>query len=172
MEGIISTFHLDWKLIIAQLVNFAIVVGVLWYFAFKPLAKTMSQRTDKIEKSLKDAAEIETRLKAIQKEREDQIITAKKEAEKILNQIRDLAEKQRQETVQRTKEEVAKTVELAKTQIASEKEKMIGEVKTEVVELISQAAGKILEKVTDKKIDKAIIENTLKEIGQKPTKQL
>jgi len=142
MGEIISTFHLDWKIIIAQLVNFSIVVFVLWFFALKPLAKMMSQRTETIEKSLKDAEKIEERLKAIQKEREEQILTARKEAEVLISQAKDLAEKQKQDTVQKTGDEVAKTVALAKTQIASEKEKMLDEIKTEVVELITQTSGK------------------------------
>lgn len=170
MGEIITTFHLDWKIIIAQLVNFSIVVGVLWYFALKPLAKTMSQRTEKIEKSLEDAKKIEERLKAIQEEHEAQILTAKKEAAVLISQAKDLAEKQKQDTVQKTKDEVAKTVALAKTQIASEKEKMLDEVKSEVVELVALASGKILEQITDKKVDKAIIQSTLKDINKKSNK--
>jgi len=117
-----------------------------------------------------DAEKIEERLKAIQKEREEQILTARKEAEVLISQAKDLAEKQKQDTVQKTGDEVAKTVALAKTQIAGEKEKMLVEIKTEVVELIVQASGKILEQVTDKKIDKAIIQNTLKNIDKKSSK--
>jgi len=167
MEGIISTFHLDWKLIIAQLVNFAIVVGVLWYFAFKPLAEMMTSRTEKIEKGLADAQKIEERLKQIEQEKKDGITKAKKEAEQIINQALVIVEKQKQETIEKTKAEVAKTVALAKTQINSEKEKMLSEVKIEVVELITQATTKILGKVIDKKIDKTVIENTLNDLTKK-----
>ena len=55
MEEIIKTFHIDWKLLIAQAVNFAIVVFALYKFAYKPLLKTMNERTAKIEQGLKDA---------------------------------------------------------------------------------------------------------------------
>ena len=41
MDELVKTFHIDWKLIIAQTVNFTIVLGVLWYFAFKPLMKVI-----------------------------------------------------------------------------------------------------------------------------------
>ena len=51
MDSIIETFHLDWKLFLAQVVNFTIVVFVLWRFAFKPLAKNLAERTRTIEKA-------------------------------------------------------------------------------------------------------------------------
>ena len=59
MESIIKTFHIDWKLMIAQIINFAIVVGIIWYFAIRPLIKKMTERTKTIEKSLEDAKKIE-----------------------------------------------------------------------------------------------------------------
>jgi len=55
MEELISTFHIEWQLIIAQLVNFAIVLFVLWKFAYNPILKTLNDRTKKIEKGVKDA---------------------------------------------------------------------------------------------------------------------
>ena len=55
MQSIISTFHIDWKIIIAQAVNFAVVFVVLYIFALKPLNKLMSERSDKIKKGMNDA---------------------------------------------------------------------------------------------------------------------
>ncbi|MFA6215454.1 MAG: F0F1 ATP synthase subunit B [Patescibacteria group bacterium] len=167
MGEIISTFHLDWKIIIAQLVNFAIVVWVLWFFALKPLTKTMTERTTKIEQSLKNADKIQQELQASQKEREEKLVTARKEAEQIIAAAAGIAEKQRQETLQKVKAEVGKTVELAKEQIAAEKVKMIAEVKTEIVDLVTQTTAKILGDVIDKKIDKGLIEKTLKGMTKK-----
>jgi len=121
-------------------------------------------RTAKIEKGLMEAAAAQEKLEQIEKERQAALTKTKKEAEQLINQARDLAEKQKRETVQKTKEEAAKVVALARKQIEHEKEKMIGEAKTEVATLIIQTAEKILPKITDKKIDRALIENTLKEL--------
>ena len=57
MDSIIATFHIDWKIIIAQVLNFGVVFGVLYLFALKPLMKVMRERTEKIEKGIKDAKE-------------------------------------------------------------------------------------------------------------------
>ena len=55
MESIISTFHIDWKIIIAQMINFVIVFVVLYIFALKPLSKLMKERGEKIAKGIDDA---------------------------------------------------------------------------------------------------------------------
>ncbi|MBT7553014.1 ATP synthase F0 subunit B, partial [bacterium] len=52
---ILELFGVDWRLMIAQLVNFVIVLLVLWKFAIKPLMKTMESRNAEISKGLDDA---------------------------------------------------------------------------------------------------------------------
>ena len=164
MDAIISTFQIDWKIIIAQLVNFAIVVFVLWYFAFKPLAKKMTERTNKIEKSLQDASEIEKRLNLVGEENEKRIIASRKEAETIIQQGQLIAEKQKQEAVAKTKEEAAKVVAVSKQQIVLEKEKMVKEIKQEIGELVTAAAEKIIREKLDDKKNQEIIEEVIKKI--------
>ena len=48
MEELIKTFHIDIKLILAQLVNFGIVLFVLKRYAYGPVLKMMQERTDKM----------------------------------------------------------------------------------------------------------------------------
>ena len=55
MDSIISTFHIDWKIIIAQMINFGVVFVVLYIFALKPLSKLMTERGEKIETGISDA---------------------------------------------------------------------------------------------------------------------
>jgi F-type H+-transporting ATPase subunit b len=83
MDSLISIFHLDLGLFIAQLVNFAIVFSVLYFFAFKPLVKIMAERSAKIDKSLKDADETSRRLAAVAQEREEIVKEAKAQANLI-----------------------------------------------------------------------------------------
>jgi F0F1-type ATP synthase membrane subunit b/b' len=45
MEELITTFHIDWKLMIAQIVNFGLVFALLYWLAAKPLSKLMKDRT-------------------------------------------------------------------------------------------------------------------------------
>ena len=55
MDELIKTFHIELNLLVAQIVNFSIVLFVLYRFAYAPILKTLNSRTGKIEKGLKDA---------------------------------------------------------------------------------------------------------------------
>ena len=83
MDSIINTFHIDLKIIIAQVFNFGIVFVVLYIYALKPLNKLMKERGEKIAKGVSDAkinAEILNNTKA---EYEEVLIKARNEAQKI-----------------------------------------------------------------------------------------
>ena len=50
MEALISTFHIDWKLMIAQIINFVLVFFLAIYFVakLKPLRKTIEEKKRKL----------------------------------------------------------------------------------------------------------------------------
>ncbi|MCX6742714.1 MAG: F0F1 ATP synthase subunit B [Candidatus Parcubacteria bacterium] len=164
MESLISTFHLDLKLIIAQLVNFLIVAGILWFFALKPIMKIMKERTEKIEKGLKDAKSFEEKLAQAERDRLKTLSVAKKEAEILLEKASQEADANKKQMMSQAKGEIEKLVVGGKTQLASEKEKMVSEVKAEIGDLVVEATKKVLNTELDKKIDNKIIKEAIKEI--------
>src|SRR4051812_9569976 len=58
-SGGIGSLGIDKVKFIAQLVNFAILLFVLWKYAFGPVGRKLEERTAKIEKALHDADRIE-----------------------------------------------------------------------------------------------------------------
>lgn len=167
MDSIISTFHIDLKLIIAQLVNFLIVAIVLWYFALKPLIKVMQERTTKIENSLAQAKEIETNLAKANLDRQQMLNQTQKESEEIINKAKLLAETKKKEMVGLAKQEVEKVVAAGKIQLKDEKEKMLFDLKNEVADLVVLATEKILQKKVDTKQDKELIKQVLSGTNKK-----
>ncbi len=161
MDELVKTFHIDWKLIIAQTINFAIVLGVLWYFAIKPLMKVMNKRSEDIEKSLKDAEEIEKKLKEASDTKEKIVIEAKKEAQIIMESVHKESDHAREEKLEQTREEVEKIVAKTKSDLEAEKDKIIKDAKSEVADLVVAASTKIIGKNIDKESNQKIIEDTI-----------
>lgn len=158
----IGTLGLNWKLFLAQLVNFSVVVFVLWKWAYKPLVKLMDERSAKIEKSLEDARRIEREMKAMEETRAATLLQTKKEAQKILADTQSAAERERVALVAKTKEETEKILANAKLTIAREKEQMFTEAKAHLGELVVTAAEKILREKIDTKKDKELVEAAIK----------
>lgn len=55
MSELFSKLGIDWKLLIAQAVNFLLLLTVLRLTIYKPLLKLLKERREKIEKGLGDA---------------------------------------------------------------------------------------------------------------------
>jgi len=162
MESLISVFHIDLKLFIAQLLNFAIVFSVLYFFAFKPLVKMMTERTEKIDKSLKDAEEIEARLSLTEKERHEVISAAKKEASLILTEANKLGEEKKADLIVKAREEIGLIINNERAKLTAEKAATLKELKKEVADLVILSMEKLLnEKMTIAK-DQDLVKKLLK----------
>ena len=162
MDSLVSTFHLDIKLLIAQIINFAIVFAVLYFFALKPLLKVMAERTGKIEKSLEDAKRIEEKLNQAESERKEVITAAKQEAGLILERVRVEAEEKREEMAAKAKEEIGQIINKEKEKMRLEKAETLKEIKSEVADLVVASVEKLLDKKLNSKDDQELIKKSLK----------
>ncbi len=164
MGEVISTFHVDVRLLVAQAVNFIIVFVVLYYFGIRPLMKILSERSKKIEDSLKNSEKIEHELERAQVKREEIIKKAKQEANYILEEVEKKAEGRKREMMAKAKEEIENIVAKTKEDLEVEKKIMIKHVKEEAGEMVASALEKILGEKIDSGIDKSYINKTVKEI--------
>lgn len=161
MDSLIETFHLDIKLIIAQFINFGIVFCVLYFFGLKPLFKAISERSDKIAKSLAEGEEIKRKLSQTQEDYQKEISRAKKEAGQILEKAGALAEEQKKEMVIRAKQEIRQAIDQEKEKISAEKIETLRAIKAEVADLVIASVEKILGEKATVKMDKEFIVKTI-----------
>jgi len=160
MEPLIATFHIDWKIIIAQAVNFAVVFVVLYVYALKPLSKLMEERSQKIAKGMNDAKENAELLTKSKQEYDLALAKARKEAQAIFDATKKEAESKREEMLNQAKVEVEKMISSGKQTLEAEKSKMVAEAKKEVIDLVVA----VNQKLTGAH-DPALAEKTLKELS-------
>jgi F-type H+-transporting ATPase subunit b len=161
MESIISTFHIDWKIIIAQAVNFAVVFVVLYIFALKPLSKLMAERSEKIAKGIDDAKTNAKLLEETHAEYEAALVKARSEANKIFQDGKKEAEAKKIIMLEDARKEVVAFIENGKKTLEAEKVKMVEEAKKEIVSLTIKATEKLL----GSKVDASFNEKTVKELN-------
>jgi len=162
MDNLIETFHLDLKLLIAQAINFAIVIAVLYFFALKPLMRTMKDRSVKIEKSLEDAKKIEEKLNKTETDYKEELAKAKKEALTILEKAQAQAEDKKQEMIDKAKIEIGQIINDEKATMQTEKAATLKAIKSEVAGLVISSVEKVLGKKMDAKEDKELIKKIVK----------
>ena len=160
MDSIVSTFHIDWKIMIAQALNFGMVFLILYLFALKPLIKIMQERTKKIEKGISDAQSNALILNNTKTEYEKALIKARNEADKIFQEGKKEAETKRSLMLEKAKEEVTFMIENGKKNLENEKIKMVKEATADITAL----SVRIAEKILGQKIDESFNEKTIKEL--------
>ena len=164
MDSLITTFHLDWKLMVAQAINFAIVILVLYFFALKPLKKLMDERTQTIAGGLDNAKKQEELLKAQQEEYDKTLANARAEAQTIMKDVKKDAEAKRAQLLASAQDESKAILESGKKQLESEKAKMLDDAKKELVSLVVAATGKVLGDNMSEKIDTKLVEDSIVKI--------
>jgi len=162
MGALIGTFHIDYKILIAQIVNFVIVLLVLYKFAYKPLLKAMNERTEKIEKGLKDAEETQKKFTEMTQKEKELLTKARQDAQAIIESAEKTAEKNKSELLEEAKKKSEEILENAKGQLEDEKVKMISEIKSEIADLVVAATGKVIDEKMDSGKDKEIIEKAIR----------
>ncbi|MBI3335324.1 MAG: F0F1 ATP synthase subunit B [Candidatus Portnoybacteria bacterium] len=164
MQELITQLGIDWKLLLAQVVNFLVLLWVLKRFAFKPLQKFLHERQKRIEKGLNDAEYAQGQREKLRTLRAQIIAAGQKEAEVVLAEARKKGVKEYEEMIQRGKERAQELLEGAKQEMGLEKTKIMHEAKSELGALVMMATERVLREKMDEKKDREIIEKALREI--------
>ena len=162
--GVAGTLGLNLTYFIGQLLTFSVVLFILWKWVWTPVAKKLTERTERVEKAMKDAASTEKEKQDFSKWKAEQMVNTRHEASIIINKAQDEAVKTKDAILQQAKDEQAKLVEQAKAQIEQEKNQALSAAKSELADLVTQASEKILRKKLDQQKDQELVKEMLKSL--------
>ena len=135
--------------ILAQMLNFLILVVVLRAVAYKPIVKMLKDRENTIAASLKKADDDAAKAEAALKEYQDQLANARTKAQDIVDKAEKRAQEDHEAFVQATQKEIAQMKEAAEQQIQRERQQAVEQLKGEMITLSLAAASKIVSKNMD-----------------------
>lgn len=162
--GVVGTLGLKADVFVAQLLNFLIIMFVLWRWAYKPLLKILDDRQARIQKGLADAESAGTRLAEIEKEHAAVLAKAREEAAGVIKDAHARGEEKREEMLAKSRDEISKLVTDARKKIAEEREQAAHELKKEISALVVATAEMVLKEKIDTKKDAVIMEGTVKKV--------
>ncbi|MDE2399836.1 MAG: ATP synthase F0 subunit B [Patescibacteria group bacterium] len=145
MQDFINTFHIDWRLMIAQMINFGLVFVALYFLAAKPLRNLIKDRTAEIETGLNDAKTNAILLEQTKREYADALSKARIEAQKVFEEGKKEALVKKETMLNDARAEVSTMIENGKIVLEAEKAKMVNDAKRELASLAILAAQKIIE---------------------------
>lgn len=138
--------HFFSSLIFWEVVSFAILLFVLYKFAFPGILSVLEEREKKIKDSLDQAERHRSEAERRLKEYEARLAAAGKEAEGILTAAKERAQRLMEENEQRLTTEAERIKGEATREIDHERRKAIQEIRTQTTDLALMVAEKVVER--------------------------
>ncbi|OGY28299.1 MAG: ATP synthase F0 subunit B [Candidatus Woykebacteria bacterium RBG_19FT_COMBO_43_10] len=161
---ILKDFGVEPILLLAQIVNFVILLYILKRFLYKPILKVLDERKKRIETSMNQSAEIQKKFEEVSQKQQEILDEAKKESTRIIgtakneakiltNQIQTEANTQAEEIMKRNQQS-----------LQLEKQKMISEAKQELIDVVASATERVVERSLTKADKDRLVKKSVAEI--------
>lgn len=161
MSELIHKLGIDWKLLVAQVVNFLVLLFLLKKFLYKPVLEILAKRRAAIAESIANTERITQELKGIEGRKIAEVEKAKKEADAIVEQARQVAKARGEELFKEAERRVEKLVKDAKQHIEEDRGIMMSEVAHEVKDLVFLATEKILQERMPASADERFVQEAI-----------
>jgi F-type H+-transporting ATPase subunit b len=152
--------------LIAYLVNFAILLGILFLFAYKPLLRVLDQRSERIRDSLAAADNAREEAAGSKEAIEEQLNQARRDGQLLLDQAREASERYREEEMNRARQQAEDFLTRTRSDIQRERDMAVEEVRNNFADLALTAAERIIQRSLDRKSHQTLIAQVLEE-GQR-----
>jgi F-type H+-transporting ATPase subunit b len=151
-------------LMIWTIVAFLITLYVLKRWAFGPIQKTIDERRQRIEQSIKEAEDARNEARRLLEEHRSLIGQARGQAEEILAEARKVADSQRERVREETEADRQRRLEETRRQIEAETHRALEQIRAEVAELTLVAAAKVTGKALDDADHRRLIDDAIREL--------
>ena len=159
MEGL----GINLPTLLAQIINFGILLGLLYLVAYKPIMRMLDERSRRVKESMEQTELIKQQAERAEEEVKKQIEAAGKEGMEIIARAMHTGEEMRQKTQQEAKQDAESLIVRARVEIQRERDGAIDELRKEFADLTIMAAEKVIEKSLDKQTHRQLIDKVLKE---------
>ena len=153
--------------ILAQMLNFFILVWILARFAFKPLVSMMLERKERIAKDLADAQAARNEAEQFKADYAAQIANARQEAQQIVEKAVQQAEASTREQLAAGREQIEREKERARQDIVNERDRAMNNLRNEVISLSVAMATKVVAKDMDSETNTKLIEDAIAKLDSK-----
>lgn len=153
--------------ILAQMLNFFILVWILHRFAYKPLVGMMNARKEQIANDLASAEQSRIEAEQIKADYAAQIAKARQEAQEIVEKAHHQAKLSTAEEVAAARSQIENEKERARQDIAIERDRAMNSLRNEVVSLSVAMAGKVVAKDMNSETNTKLIEDAIRQLDSK-----
>jgi F-type H+-transporting ATPase subunit b len=146
MEPILTTFGIDWHLLVINAINFGLLLAGLTYFLYGPVTRMLEERRKVVAEGVDAARQAQAMRDEVAASRNDKLAAAGKEADTIVSAARTAGAAREREIVATGEANAAQIIEQGKREADELKAKALQESKAEVAKLIVLGVEKAMTK--------------------------
>jgi len=166
MSELLHSLGIEWHILIAQIINFAILLGVLVKFVYRPVLKVIDERKEGVAKALDREEKAVAKLAAAENDREKILAQARVEASALIEEAKRDGEEVKQRLLASAKEEIAREKSAVEKKNREDRARLLTEVKGEIGSLVVSTIEHTLGDVLDARAQGKMVEQALSAIRE------
>jgi F-type H+-transporting ATPase subunit b len=162
----VSALGINLAGLLAQIINFTVLVTLLYLLLYKPVVRMLDQRSQRIKESLAQADRLKEDTARAEEEVKKQIEAARQEGRALVAQAQQVADRLREEAREQAKVESDAIVARAKAEVQRERDEAVEVLRRQFADLTMVAAERVVKASLDKDRHRRLIDEVLAESPQ------
>lgn len=159
----LSELGIDPVSLVIYLVNFLVLLGLLYVMGYKPILRMLDQRSARIRESLEATERARQESAQASEEVKARLDVARKEGQAILDQAAALGERLREEAREQARKDAQAILDRAKVDIERQRDEALAELRRQFADLTIRAAERVIHRSLDRDAHRKLIEEALEE---------
>jgi F-type H+-transporting ATPase subunit b len=157
----IADLGINVPVLVAQLVNFTVLLVVLRMVAWGPLTNMLDERRDRIADSLSAADHAKAQVAESERQVQEQVEASRREAQALIGQAQEIAARIQADARTQAQADAEATLVRARNEIQLERDTAIADLRKEFADLTISAAEKVINQSLDRGQHRRLIEEAL-----------
>jgi F-type H+-transporting ATPase subunit b len=164
--------RIDWWTLGLQAINFLVLVGLLWRFLYRPVARTIARRKEETEKTLSDAAAATARAEEARLKYEADRAGWPAERERLVAEARTQIDAERKQGFEKAHAEAEALTVATREKLAEERAAALDHLRTRTVELGVEIAARLLQEAAAPAVAEVLLDRLAERLGALPIGEL
>lgn len=167
--GGLGAIGIDWKALLLQVLNFALLLFLLTRFAYRPIMNVLEQRRTTIEEGLANAKQAEAFRADMTLEAEKLLKEARVKSDALLAEGKKQADKLLSDAEAKAKVRTEQMIKDAETRFQAEVNELRTQLRNETLTLVALATEEVLREKVDSQKDRSLIERAIEVVKKGQT---
>lgn len=147
------------ELLITQIVNFAILLFLLYRFLYDPVLNMLQERRERIQDGLAEAERVRAEAEEQRKQYEKELARQRQESQERIQKAMEASEEAREEIIAEARKEAEQIKQRAREEIEYERRQALEQLRTQVADLAILGARKVLDGAIDESVQRELVQD-------------